>query len=277
MNIRKDYAGIQRDVTWDDINYTPLANRGFIHALGKTISGDTDYILQGCVFSKIAATSGTVTAGYVYDSTSGEVVQVDAQTVTETLGTNLWTLVKTTTYDSAGQNLYRDGALKDNYQQERMVLTNVASIGSGFDVEHTDSYDAWREISNSDITFEAEWSEGGDTSLRYRRIGDMVHFIGLVDADTSGSWVAANNWEIQIPKADYFDVEPSDATNNVTSSIGQYQIISDSIDEPCTVSFSDTDATNLRILFNRASNGAATTFPASKSHRFHINATIRIK
>ena len=81
MNLYKEWPGIQEDITWSDINYTPFANRSFIHKLGKALSGNSDFILEGCAFSKIAGTSATVTAGYVFDETSGEVVQVDAQTV----------------------------------------------------------------------------------------------------------------------------------------------------------------------------------------------------
>jgi hypothetical protein len=136
MNKYKTYTGVQTDVTWDDLLYTPEANRAFIHAYGKAVSGDTDMILQGCVFtvSTGLGTNATITAGYVYDQTSGEVVRVEAQTVVETLGNDTWELVKTTTYDAAGDNVYRDLATKQNYQQERMVLTNVAAI-TNFDVE----------------------------------------------------------------------------------------------------------------------------------------------
>lgn len=268
MNIYKEWSGIQRDVTWSDINYTPFANRAAIHAMGKAISGNRDYILQGVTFSKTAGVDASVTAGYVYDETSGEVVQVEAQTVAETLGTNLWTLVKTTTYDAAGLNNYRTGGPNNNYQQERMVLTNVASIGSGFDIENTPALDAFFAIPDSDIdtsitTGVTVSGTGTATKVEFNRVGNAVHLVATILLVTSG-YTPSQTIQFRWPDS-HFDITPSDSngiwvpavfvdTSAATTPISGMALFSDATANYTTVTIyapsNFADAKNYRVILN---------------------------
>lgn len=276
MNKYKTYTGVQTDVTWDDLLYTPEANRAFIHAYGKAVSGDSDMILQGCVFtvSTGLGTNATITAGYVYDQTSGEVVRVEAQTVVETLGNDTWELVKTTTYDAAGDNVYRDLATKQNYQQERMVLTNVAAI-TNFDAENSDSYGVWRRIPNADISSPTTGVtiNNSFTRLDYNRKGKEVTIIGQILFATTGAYVASKYAGFRFPDS-YFSVDPMDTTNNVTFAFGAMKDTNGGVNpsESCAIDFDEASGGYTVIGVNRFVNFAT----SNASYRIYINTTLKV-
>jgi hypothetical protein len=276
MNKYKTHTGVQTDVTWDDLLYTPEANRAFIHAYGKAVSGDTDMILQGCVFtvSTGLGTNATITAGYVYDQTSGEVVRVEAQTVVETLGNDTWELVKTTTYDAAGDNVYRDLATKQNYQQERMVLTNVAAI-TNFDAENADSYGGWKRIPNADITSTTTGVSinSSYTRLDYTRKGKEVNIIGQILFATTGAFVAAKIALFRFPDS-YFSIDGMDGVNNVTFAFGAVTDTNGGGNPPeiCAVNFEETSGGYTVIQVIRPTNFAT----SNASYRIFINTTLKV-
>lgn len=276
MNKYKTYTGVQTDVTWDDLLYTPEANRAFIHAYGKAVSGDTDMILQGCVFtvSTGLGTNATITAGYVYDQTSGEVVRVEAQTVVETFNSDIWELVKTTTYDAAGNNVYRDLTTNPNYQQERMVLTNVAAI-TNFDVENADSYGVWKRIPNADISSPTTGVtiDSSFTRLDYNRKGKEVTIIGQILFETTGSYVASTLVQFRFPDS-YFSVDGMDSTNNTTFGFGAMIDTNGGLNpyESCVINF-DESAGGFTVIDVRRFVNFATS---NSDYRIIINTTLKV-
>lgn len=136
MNKKLTFTGGEPDITIDNLLYNSAANRSALFGVAEGLGGSGDMIISGCSVTVSAGTSATTTAGYIW--LNNEILQVDTQTVSESLGTDLWEFQKATTYDSDGDKTFNDGTSRQTYQQNRGVLVNVGSI-SGLDAVNGDS------------------------------------------------------------------------------------------------------------------------------------------
>lgn len=104
-----------------------------MHASWLGLAG-YDKIISGCEAS-VGAGGITVTAGFIF--LDGEVMEVEAQTVADTLGSGYWRYEKATTYDSGGDRTFVDGLFRQTWRNVRGVPVNVASLSAGdLDVEN---------------------------------------------------------------------------------------------------------------------------------------------
>lgn len=134
MDTKLKFTGGEPDMTEEAFLRTQNSTRLFIHALGDAlgrlgISTSDPYIVQGCS-ATVASSKLTVTAGYIY--LGGEIVQVDAQTdVPLGVGETTWIYQVQTTYEAAGDKVYKNSISRQTYEKKRGVLTGVVSVGAG--------------------------------------------------------------------------------------------------------------------------------------------------
>lgn len=126
MNKKLIFAGGEPNITIDNLNRNPEANLAALNAICAGIgAGGYDFIISGSI-SLDPGTSLEVAAGYVF--LNGEVLQMDAQSIPDTEGTDLYEISKQTTYDSLGDKVFNNGVARQTYQVNRAVFTSVAAI-----------------------------------------------------------------------------------------------------------------------------------------------------
>lgn len=126
MNKKLTFSGGEPNITLDNLLRDPIANRAALFGLLLGLGGPTDLVISGAAVTIDPGVDADVTAGYVW--LSGEILQVDAATVLETLATDLWEFQKVITFDSAGDKTFNDLTPRETYQKNRAVLVNVATI-----------------------------------------------------------------------------------------------------------------------------------------------------
>lgn len=136
MDKKLTFTGGEPDLNIDDILRDPIANRAALFGLMLGLGVTTDCLISGAAVTVNAGVNAQVTAGYVW--LNGEILQVDAATVSETLGSDLWEFQKQTTYDSNGDKTFNDGTPRQTWEKNRAILVNVAAI-TGFDAANAPS------------------------------------------------------------------------------------------------------------------------------------------
>jgi hypothetical protein len=136
MDKKLTFLGGEPDINIDDLLRDPIANRAALFGLMLGLGVTTDCIVSGAAVTVDPLVDADVSAGYVW--LDGEILQVDAATVSETQGTDLWEFQKVVAYDSAGDKTFNDGTPRQTWQQNRAVLVNVGSI-SGLDAVNAPS------------------------------------------------------------------------------------------------------------------------------------------
>ena len=93
------------------------------------IGTNENFIISGVVATINAGVNATVTSGYIY--LNGEILQVDAQSVLRTVGTDLYSFSKVTTTDTAGDRLTKNTGINISpYEKNRGVVSNVSSVAT---------------------------------------------------------------------------------------------------------------------------------------------------
>lgn len=136
MNKKLTFTGGEPDITIDNLLYDPEANRAALFGVLLGLSGAVDSVISGAAVTLNPGVDASVTAGYVW--LGGEILQVDAATVAETEGTDLWEFQKQVTFDSAGDKTFNDATPRQTYQKNRAVLVNVTSV-TGMDAVNAPS------------------------------------------------------------------------------------------------------------------------------------------
>ena len=126
MNEKLIFQGGEPDITIRNTQYNPIADRAALFGVVKGLAGVNDVIVSGAAVTVNALVDASVTAGYIW--LNGEILQVDAATVLETQGTDLWEFQKAITYDAAWDKVFNDLIPRQTYQQNRAILVNVAAI-----------------------------------------------------------------------------------------------------------------------------------------------------
>lgn len=126
MNKKLIFAGGEPDISIDDLDRNPEADRLGLFGAIRALAGDNNAVVSGAVVTVTAGVSASVTAGYIW--LDSELLQVDAQTVPETQTTDLWEFQKVVTYDAFGDKTFNDATPRQTWQKNRAVLVNVASI-----------------------------------------------------------------------------------------------------------------------------------------------------
>ena len=151
------------------------------------------FIISGCVPTLTPGVDIEVTSGYIW--LDGEVVEVEAQTVADTSGTDLYEYVLTTTYDAGGTKTFIDSNTRQTWRKVRGIVTSVAALTPG-EIDCTDT-DRLREK----IVLKNDWNEvgnhGGATTYLAGIVGDNTIFrrklsYRLVEFSGSLSYLALN-------------------------------------------------------------------------------------
>jgi hypothetical protein len=126
MDKKITFLGGEPDINIDDLLRDPIANRAALFGVALGLGGTDNIILSGAEVTIDPGVDADVSAGYVW--LGGEILQVDAATVLETQGSDLWEFQKVVTYDSAGDKTFNDATPRQTWQKNRAVLVNVATV-----------------------------------------------------------------------------------------------------------------------------------------------------
>ena len=126
MDKKLTFTGGEPDINIDDLLRDPIANRAALFGLLVGMGGAENLKISGSAVTIDPLVDAIVTAGYVW--LNGEILQVDAATVSETQGTDLWEFQKAVTYDAAGDKTFNDAIPRQTWQKNRAILVNVAAI-----------------------------------------------------------------------------------------------------------------------------------------------------
>lgn len=118
------FEGGEPAINSDDLQRNPLANRaglfGIMAGFAKELN--VNFIVSGCEYTITPGVEITITAGYIF--LNGELLQVEAQTVAETHGTNVYYFEKSITYDPDGEKIYNNLITRQTWVKNRGVLVN---------------------------------------------------------------------------------------------------------------------------------------------------------
>lgn len=183
MNKKLTFTGGEPDITIDNLQYDPIANRAALFGFTKAFAGDDSVIVSGAVVTVIAGVSASVTAGYVF--LNGEILQVDAATVSETLGSDLWEFQKVVTYDAAGDKTFNDAIPRQTYQKNRAVLVNVSAI-TGMDAQEAREAAgiSWMQLTSDEANYTLDMSNAY-IGISPNKIVHMKGWVGISGSSVS--------------------------------------------------------------------------------------------
>ncbi len=184
MDKKLIFSGGEPDITIRNTQYNSIADRAALFGVVKGLAGANNVIVSGAVVTLDPLVDASVTAGYVW--LDGEILQVDAATVSETEGSDLWEFQKVVTYDAAGDKTFNDAIPRQTYQKNRAVLVNVSSV-TGMDAVEVEKIGSgvWEPLVSEDTS-----GLSVDTSKAYIGLGakGQVVFKGeIVVTGTPGS------------------------------------------------------------------------------------------
>lgn len=162
MHRRLLFPGGEINPTNDELNLMADSNRGGIFGLAAALSGSSNNVILSGVNAVIGASSVTVQAGYVF--LNGEVLEVEAGVINDTVGNDLYIFQKVQTLDDSDYDRsYRDNTTHNVAEFNYAVPVPVASIGSNLSVDG----ESLLESLQSDIRVQANWAETdtGDPSF----------------------------------------------------------------------------------------------------------------
>lgn len=199
MDKKITFTGGEPDWNVDDVLRNSTADREALFGIARGLLGTTNARLSKAFVTVNTLVDAEVTDGYVWLDL--EVLQVDAATVPETLGTGLWEFQKVVTYDSAGDKTFNDAIPRQTWQKNRAVLVNVATI-TGMDAVNSLGLDNLRERvrdNEASINYDSgvlacNITLGGTTIDNYvRQKGDVVtgrirlYTVGVTGSSEIGS------------------------------------------------------------------------------------------
>lgn len=166
-------------ITLQDFDFMQNAYKDSFNGLSTGIGNS--YILSGCSLSITipSAVDVSCTAGYIV--LDGEVVKVDAFTVTvPTLGDVKWKVEESTTLPSP--SLFGDSSLRDVHFKRRAIIDATGTI-SAFAI--TTAQNLIKDIANPSnstvpLTLSSEWEPGAAPVVNpcYRIDGKTCHLLG---------------------------------------------------------------------------------------------------
>jgi len=161
MDKRKLLPGGEIGISSNEINLMPQANRDGMFGINDGIVDGADMIISGVDAIINAGSDVSVSDGFVF--LNGEMLKVDAQVVSRTVGTDLYQFTKvTTSVDPNGERNFRDSTTGNVYENNRAVPTNVASI-TGLSVVGNTMLDVMKSL----IRVQSDWNQADNAQPDY--------------------------------------------------------------------------------------------------------------
>lgn len=135
MDKKLTFTGGEPNINWDDILRDPVANRAALFGLMATyaIGTNENFVISGCVATLDPGVDVDVTAGYIY--LTGEILEVEAQTVLDSGTVDLYKYVKTTTFESGGDKTFNDSIARQTWQKNRGIVTATSVVSPTTDLD----------------------------------------------------------------------------------------------------------------------------------------------
>ena len=130
MDNRLKFSGVEINPTSDELNLMPDSNREALFSIAKSLGENSDFIISGINAVINAGVDASVSAGYVL--INQEIIKVDAQTVVNTAGTDIYVFQKIVTSGTSPDwdRTFRDGSTNNVFEKTRASVVNVAAAGS---------------------------------------------------------------------------------------------------------------------------------------------------
>lgn len=156
MDKRIAFPGGEIGITQTELDLMPNSNREGMEAIASGLTNNVDVILSGVSAVISAGINVTLLAGWVF--LDGEVLQVDAQVVPRTVGTDLYSFSKVVNSASSEfDRLFRSGVTNNVAEIQRAIAVNVASIpGGDLSVDGL----TLNNFLKADIRVQSNWTEG---------------------------------------------------------------------------------------------------------------------
>lgn len=253
MNNRKLFPGGEIEISSDELNLMPDANREGMDGISDGLGESVDYIMSGVGAIINAGVDVSVSDGFVF--LDGELIKVDAQVVPRTVGTDLYEFQKVSTFpDVNGLRNFRDGSTNNVYEHIRAIPVNVAAIVS-LDVTGSNLSDILKSI----IQVQSDVNQADNTQPDFiKNFPNVIDVLmqGKVTGIQVGTGGGATAFSGDITGIVDLNVEPSELRIRVTfPSIGTtdyHPILTLKSDDP------DWDKDN--DVFCMVKNLTATTF-----------------
>jgi hypothetical protein len=135
MDNRRKFSGIEVNPTSDELNLMPDSNRDGLFSIAKSLGNGSDFIISGVSAIITPGVEAVVSDGYVI--INGEVLKVDPQTVSRTVGTDIYVFQKSITNGTSPDwdREFRDGSNHNVFEKNRAIVTNVSSAGSDLPID----------------------------------------------------------------------------------------------------------------------------------------------
>ena len=157
MNTRKLFPGGEIEITSNELNFMPEANREGLNGIPDGLGEGVNMIVSGVDAIINAGSDVSVQDGFIF--MNGEMLKVDAAVVPRTVGTDLYQFTKVTTEISPdGDRNFRDGTTHNVYEKNRAVPTNVAAI-TGLSVEGNTVIDVLKGL----IQVQSDWTQADNS------------------------------------------------------------------------------------------------------------------
>lgn len=127
MDVRKTLPGGEIGISSNELNLMPESSREGLFSINAGIGGGLDMIISGVNAIIDPGVDASLSAGFIF--LNGEMLEVEAQVVPRTVGTDLYQFAKvTTSIDPNGDRDFRDGTSANVYEKNRGIAVNVAAI-----------------------------------------------------------------------------------------------------------------------------------------------------
>lgn len=157
MDTRKNFDGGEIEITNDELDLMPNANRQGLFGINDGIGDGSDMIISGVNAIINAGTDVSVSDGFIF--LNGEMIKVDAQIVPRTVGTDLYQFAKVVTNNIAEWDRnYRDATTHNVLDKIRAIPTNVAVI-TGLSVVGNTMLDVMKSL----IQIQSDWNQADNT------------------------------------------------------------------------------------------------------------------
>jgi len=161
MDVRKNFAGGEIEITNDEIDLMPKSNQAALHGINAGIGSGADMIISGVGAVIDPGVDVTVLDGYVF--LNGEMLKVDAGVVPKTVASDLYQFEKVTVNNIAEWDRnYRDATTHNVYEKNRAVPVNVLVITTISVVG-----DTMLDVMKGLIQIQSDWTQADNTQPDY--------------------------------------------------------------------------------------------------------------
>lgn len=216
MDERRNFDGGEINVTNNELDLMPNSNRGGIYGIAAAIADGQNIIFSG-VNASIDASSVTVEDGFVF--LDGELLKVDAGTVNDTEGRDLYVFEKTANITEPGfERNYRNGDTNNVASINRAVPSPVSVVEPGqLSVTGKTALTRLREL----IRIQADFAETDSNEPDFIRNKPTIPTVpdNIPDVRNRGSIGAIDLGSIPSPIVRTGDATAATATQNSTTLI----------------------------------------------------------